>query len=316
MSSENEVLDLIARIKENIARVMVGKEQAADMVLIALICGGHILIEDVPGLGKTTLVAALARTLDCSFRRIQFTPDVLPSDVTGFTSINLKTGEREVNFGAVMAQIVLADEINRTSPKTQSSLLEVMQEGQVTIDGVSYPVPQPFIVLATQNPVELIGTYPLPEAQLDRFLLKISLGYPQRDEELNILKRNKGFRPLDELKNVADAEDILFLRDKHKEVLCTQPILEYIVSIVNATRINEKVLLGVSPRGSLALMNAAMAHAMLLGRSYTLPDDVQFMVEPVLAHRLVLHPQGSQKKETPETVLTGILRSIKVPGPV
>jgi MoxR-like ATPase len=316
MSSENEVLDLIARIKENIARVMVGKEQAADMVLIALICGGHILIEDVPGLGKTTLVAALARTLDCSFRRIQFTPDVLPSDVTGFTSINLKTGEREVNFGAVMAQIVLADEINRTSPKTQSSLLEVMQEGQVTIDGVSYPVPQPFIVLATQNPVELIGTYPLPEAQLDRFLLKISLGYPQRDEELNILKRNKGFRPLDELKNVADAEDILFLRDKHKEVLCTQPILEYIVSIVNATRINEKVLLGVSPRGSLALMNAAMAHAMLLGRSYTLPDDVQFMVEPVLAHRLVLHPQGSQKKETPETVLTGILRSIKVPGPL
>jgi MoxR-like ATPase len=316
MSSENEVLDLIARIKENIARVMVGKEQAADMVLIALICGGHILIEDVPGLGKTTLVAALARTLDCSFRRIQFTPDVLPSDVTGFTSINLKTGEREVNFGAVMAQIVLADEINRTSPKTQSSLLEVMQEGQVTIDGVSYPVPQPFIVLATQNPVELIGTYPLPEAQLDRFLLKISLGYPQRDEELNILKRNKGFRPLDELKNVADAEDILFLRDKHKEVLCTQPILEYIVSIVNATRINEKVLLGVSPRGSLALMNAAMAHAMLLDRSYTLPDDVQFMVEPVLAHRLVLHPQGSQKKETPETVLTGILRSIKVPGPV
>jgi MoxR-like ATPase len=295
---------------------MVGKEQAADMVMIALICGGHILIEDVPGLGKTTLVAALARTLDCSFRRIQFTPDVLPSDVTGFTSINLKTGEREVNFGAVMAQIVLADEINRTSPKTQSSLLEVMQEGQVTIDGVSYPVPQPFIVLATQNPVELIGTYPLPEAQLDRFLLKISLGYPQRDEELNILKRNKGFRPLDELKNVADAEDILFLRDKHKEVLCTQPILEYIVSIVNATRINEKVLLGVSPRGSLALMNAAMARAMLLGRSYTLPDDVQFMVEPVLAHRLVLHPQGSQKKETPETVLTGILRSIKVPGPV
>ncbi|HWR19115.1 MAG TPA: MoxR family ATPase [Clostridia bacterium] len=315
MSSENEVLDLIAKIKENIARVMVGKEQAADMVLIALICGGHILIEDVPGLGKTTLVATLARTLDCSFRRIQFTPDVLPSDVTGFTSINLKTGEREVNFGAVMAQIVLADEINRTSPKTQSSLLEVMQEGQVTIDGVSYPVPQPFIVLATQNPVELIGTYPLPEAQLDRFLLKISLGYPQRDEELNILKRNKGFKPLDELKSVADAKDVLFLRDKHKEVLCTQPILEYIVSIVNATRNNEKVLLGVSPRGSLALMNAAMAHAMLHGRSYTLPDDVQFMAEPVLAHRLILHPQGSQKKETPETILTGILRSIKIPGP-
>jgi MoxR-like ATPase len=163
--------------------------------------------------------------------------------------------------------------------------------------------------------VELIGTYPLPEAQLDRFLLKISLGYPQRDEELNILKRNKGFKPLDELKSVADAKDIMFLRNKHKEVLCTQPILEYIVSIINATRNNEKVLLGISPRGSLALMNAAMAHAMLLGRAYTLPDDVQFMAESVLKHRLILHPQGSQKKETPETVLTGILRSIKVPGP-
>ncbi|MCE5235479.1 MAG: MoxR family ATPase [Clostridiaceae bacterium] len=314
MGSEKEVSDLVLKIKENVARVMVGKEQAADMALIALICGGHILIEDVPGLGKTTLVAALAKTLDCAFRRIQFTPDVLPSDVTGFTSINLKTGEREVNFGAVMAQVVLADEINRTSPKTQSSLLEVMQEGQVTIDGVSYPVPQPFIVLATQNPVELIGTYPLPEAQLDRFLLKISLGYPQREDELDILKRNKGKKPLDEIKSVAGAEDILFLRRKHGEVLCAQPILEYIVAIANATRASEKVLLGASPRGSLALMNAAMAHAMLMGRAYTLPDDVQRMAEPVLAHRLVLHAQGSQRKETPETILSGILRSIKVPG--
>ncbi len=314
MDSEKEITDVISKIKQNIARVIVGKERAVDMVLIALICGGHVLIEDVPGLGKTTLVAALARSLACSFRRIQFTPDVLPSDITGFTSINIKTGEREVNFGAVMAQIVLADEINRTSPKTQSSLLEVMQEGQVTIDGVSYPVPQPFMVLATQNPVELIGTYPLPEAQLDRFLLKISLGYPQREEEMNILKRNMGESPLSSLTSVVSAEDILLLREKHREVLCAQPILEYIVSITNASRESDKILLGISPRGSLALMNAAMANAMLSGRRYTLPDDVQAMAEPVLAHRLVLQPQGSQRKETAQTVLHGILRSVKVPS--
>lgn len=314
MDSEKEITDVISRIKQNIARVIVGKERVVDMVLIALICGGHVLIEDVPGLGKTTLVAALARSLACSFRRVQFTPDVLPSDITGFTSINIKTGEREVNFGAVMAQIVLADEINRTSPKTQSSLLEVMQEGQVTIDGVSYPVPQPFMVLATQNPVELIGTYPLPEAQLDRFLLKISIGYPQREEEMSILKRNMGENPLSSLTSVVSAQDILLLREKHREVLCAQPILEYIVSITNASRESDKILLGISPRGSLALMNAAMANAMLSGRHYTLPDDVQAMAEPVLAHRLVLQPQGSQRKETPQTVLHGILRSVKVPS--
>ncbi len=314
MSGETELLELIRRIKDNIAKVIVGKEKVADMVLAALICGGHILIEDVPGLGKTTLVSALARTLDCTFRRIQFTPDVLPSDVTGFTSFNLKTGEREVNFGGVMAQIVLADEINRTSPKTQSSLLEVMQEGQVTIDGVSYPVPQPFIVLATQNPVEHVGTYPLPEAQLDRFLLKISVGYPQRHEEINILMRNKGTKPLDALKPVASAEDILKLRARHSEIVCAQPVMEYIVSIAEATRKNEKISLGVSPRGSLALMNAAMANAMLNGRSYTLPDDVQYMAEPVLSHRLVLNLQQNQKMETPAALLRTILRTVRVPG--
>ena len=314
MSGETEILGLLQKIKGNIGRVIVGKEKVVDMVLIGLICGGHILIEDVPGLGKTTLVSALARTLDCDFRRIQFTPDVLPSDVTGFTSFNLKTGEREVNFGGVMAQIVLADEINRTSPKTQSSLLEVMQEGQVTIDGVSYPVPQPFMVLATQNPVEHVGTYPLPEAQLDRFLLKISVGYPQRDEELAILLRNKAANPLEALQPVATAEDILLLRKKHSEITCAQPVMEYIVSIAEATRRHEKISLGVSPRGSLALMHAAMANAMLNGRSYTLPDDVQAMAEAVLCHRLLINLQQNQKMESPASLLYTILRTIRVPG--
>lgn len=314
MSGETEILGLLQKIKGNIGRVIVGKEKVVDMVLIGLICGGHILIEDVPGLGKTTLVSALARTLACDFRRIQFTPDVLPSDVTGFTSFNLKTGEREVNFGGVMAQIVLADEINRTSPKTQSSLLEVMQEGQVTIDGVSYPVPQPFMVLATQNPVEHVGTYPLPEAQLDRFLLKISVGYPQRDEELAILLRNKAANPLEALEPVATAEDILLLRKKYSEIICAQPVMEYIVSIAEATRRHDKISLGVSPRGSLALMHAAMANAMLNGRSYTLPDDVQHMAEAVLCHRLLVNLQQNQKMETSASLLSAILHTIRVPG--
>ena len=314
MSGETEILELLQKIKGNIGRVIVGKEKVVDMVLIGLICGGHILIEDVPGLGKTTLVSALARTLACDFRRIQFTPDVLPSDVTGFTSFNLKTGEREVNFGGVMAQIVLADEINRASPKTQSSLLEVMQEGQVTIDGVSYPVPQPFMVLATQNPVEHVGTYPLPEAQLDRFLLKISVGYPQRDEELAILLRNKTANPLEALEPVATAEDILLLRKKHSEITCAKPVMEYIVSIAEATRKHDKISLGVSPRGSLALMHAAMANAMLNGRSYTMPDDVQAMAESVLCHRLLINFQQNQKMETPASLLYTILRTIRVPG--
>ncbi len=314
MNGDNDNLLLLKRIKDNIGQVIVGKARAIDLVLCALICGGHVLIEDVPGLGKTTLVSALARSLDCSFRRIQFTPDVLPSDVTGFTSFNLKTGEREVNFGGVMAQIVLADEINRTSPKTQSSLLEVMQEGQITIDSVCYNVPQPFIVLATQNPVEHVGTYPLPEAQLDRFLLKISVGYPERSEELDILMRNKGAKPLETLKPVASGEDIMRLREQHAKIKCSEPVMSYIVSIAEATRNNSRISLGISPRGSLALMNAAMAYAMLQGRDYTLPDDVQYMSESVLAHRLVLNLQASQDRETPESLLSHIMRGIQVPG--
>ena len=307
-------LKTLQRIQDNIAKVIVGKESAVEMVLITMICGGHVLIEDVPGLGKTTLVSALSRSLDLSFKRIQFTPDVLPSDVTGYTSINMKTGDREVCFGGVMAQVVLADEINRTSPKTQSSLLEVMQEGQVTIDSISYPVPQPFIVLATQNPVEHAGTYPLPEAQLDRFLVKISLGYPKNDEEIHILLKNKGTKPLETINAVAKAEDILALRARHAEITCAPPVFSYIVAIAEATRKNEKITLGVSPRGSLALMNAAMAHAMLRGRTYTLPDDVQAVAKSVLSHRLVLNIQAVQENETAPTLIQNIIQSLKVPG--
>ena len=314
MGRETDIQIMLSKIRDNIAKVLIGKDHVIEMVLAAYISGGHVLIEDVPGLGKTTLVTALARSLDCSFQRIQFTPDVLPSDVTGFTSFNMKTGDREINFGGIMSQIVLADEINRTSPKTQSSLLEVMQEGQVTIDGSTYPVPQPFIVLATQNPVEQIGTYPLPEAQLDRFLMKISIGYPDREEEIEILKRNKGARPLDSIEPVATAEDIISLRKEHGNVICAQPVMDYIVMISEATRKDERISLGVSPRGSLALMNAGMACAMLKGRNYTLPDDIQLMVKPVLKHRIVLNTRTNLTRETPGTILESILRTIKVPA--
>lgn len=314
MNDIKHSLNLISRIKENIGKVIVGKENIIDMILAALICGGHVLIEDVPGLGKTTLVSALARSLKCSYRRIQFTPDVLPSDVTGYTVFNPKTSERDIVFGGVMAQVVLADEINRTSPKTQSSLLEVMQEAQITIDGVSYPVPQPFIVLATQNPVEHVGTYPLPEAQLDRFLFKLSLGYPKKGEELDILKRNKGVKPLDAIEPVAAAEDIMQLRTCHAGIICEEAVMEYIVSITEATRRHSRMTLGISPRGSLALMNAAMARAMLQGRNYTLPDDVQAMAVPVLAHRLVLSLEAVQENDTAEDLVQLLLQSVRVPG--
>ena len=305
---------LVENVKENIAKVIVGKEEQTEELLLALVCGGHVLIEDVPGLGKTTLVSALARSLNCTFSRIQFTSDLLPSDVTGYTAFNPRTGEREVCFGGLMAQIVLADEINRTSPKTQSSLLEAMQESQLTIDGKTYPLPEPFIVLATQNPVEHTGTYPLPEAQLDRFFLRLSLGYPTHAEELDILKRNMNARPIDTLEPVAGAEDILALREERKKVMCADAVLDYILRIAEATRKDERISLGVSPRGCIALTEAAMAAALFAGRDYTLPDDVQKLAVHVLAHRLVLDRRSGIRGETRESVLSAIIREIKVPA--
>jgi MoxR-like ATPase len=313
MDSVQQSQERINAIRSNIAHVFVGKNEVIDRVLIALISGGHLLIEDVPGLGKTTLVKALSRTLDCTFSRIQFTPDVLPSDVIGYTSIDMKTGKREIIFGAVMAQIVLADEINRTGPKTQSSLLEVMQEGQVTIDGQTYPVPQPFFVMATQNPVGHIGTYPLPESQLDRFLMKVAIGYPSLTSEMKILTDRKESQPLDYLQPVASAQDIIDLRKQHAAVKCAQSVMQYIVSLAEATRHHDKIELGISPRGSLALMHAAMAHALMDGRDYTLPDDVKQMVESVFAHRIILAERHTKMKDAQQLVVRDIVRTTKIP---
>jgi len=308
------VKELIGKIQENIGNAVVGKEKSIELMLISLLAQGHVLIEDVPGLGKTTLVSALARSIDCSFSRIQFTPDVLPGDVTGYTVANLSSGERNVVFGAVMSQIVMADEINRTSPKTQSALLEVMQENQVTIDGVSYALPKPFIVLATQNPVSAIGTYPLPEAQLDRFMMKISLGYPTKVDEIEILKRNVSGAPIDNISAVATAEDILEAIEMRKNVVCSPLVMEYIVAISEATRKDDRISLGISTRGSLALMEACRARALMYGNEYVTPDDVQQLAVPVLSHRLVLNRQKNTKLETEEQIISSIVHQIRVPG--
>ena len=310
----NEARGIFSAIKENIQKKIVGKDEAIENVLIALACGGHILIEDVPGLGKTTLVSALAKSIDCSFGRIQFTPDVLPSDVTGFTMFDMKTGEKEFHKGAIMSHIVLADEINRTSPKTQSALLEAMQERRVTVDGETHVLPSPFMVLATQNPVELIGTYLLPEAQLDRFLMRISMGYPGRDEEVNILNRSKSGELDGELGVVATDRQIIELQEYIGQVKCIDKLLDYIVELARKTRESEDVSLGVSPRGSIALMRASMARAVLEGRDYVIPDDIQTMAEPVLSHRIVMNAQSSIKEKTAATEIKAVLRAVPVPA--
>ena len=314
MQDNKPTKTLLSDIKDNIEKVIIGKSEVIDLVLVSLICSGHVLIEDVPGLGKTTLVSALAKSLDCGFSRIQFTPDVMPSDIAGFTLFNIKTGEKEVQHGAVMSQIVLADEINRTSPKTQSSLLEVMQENQVTIDGVSYPVPQPFMVLATQNPVDLAGTYPLPEAQLDRFLMRISMGYPSKNEEIDILLRNKGAKPAQNLEAVADAADIIRIREEHSNITCSNAVMDYIVTIAAATRGSEQISLGISPRGTLALMNASMAYALLMGRDFVIPDDVQKMARYVLPHRMMMSTQANFKNLTALGFVDDIIKNTRVPA--
>ena len=300
-------------IRENIRQVIIGKDGVIDLLLIAMLSAGHVLIEDIPGMGKTTLVSALASSLGCSFRRIQFTPDVLPSDITGFTMFNVKTGEQEMHPGSIMNQIVLADEINRTSPKTQSALLEVMQENQVTIDGVTYPAPAPFMVLATQNPVEMAGTYPLPEAQLDRFLMCVSMGYPSHAEELAILESHRTQRPR-ELGAIVSAQDVLRMQREAEGILCAPPVMEYIISITEATRRLDDVLIGVSPRGSIALMQASKGCALLAGRSYVLPDDVQKMAPPVLCHRLILRTRAGVQKQMPQAIIDAVLHSVPVPA--
>ena len=306
--------NLIAALEHQISRVIVGKEDAIQLALIALICRGHVLIEDVPGVGKTTLASALARSLNCSFRRIQFTPDLMPSDVTGFTMVNFKTGEMEYKEGSVMAQIVLADEINRTSPKTQSALLEVMEEHQVTVDGVTHPVPQPFIVLATQNPGEFVGTYPLPEAQVDRFFLRISIGYPTIEQEMDVLDRYSGsVVPMETIEPICSAQDVLAMQEQVTTVYCSPEVRNYVASLAAATRNDPAFSLGASTRAAIALIRGAQACAMLDDRDFVLPEDVQHMFLPVMAHRMILSPEAKMKGVPAEQFLLTILQNTTVP---
>lgn len=307
-------IPIMKRIVENMGKVMVGQSSAAKLMVVCLASGGHVLVEDVPGIGKTTLAYALAKSIGVSFNRIQFTPDILPSDITGFSMYNPKTSEFEYKKGGIMSNIILADEINRTSPKTQASMLEVMEEKQVTVDGVAYAVPDPFMVIATQNPVEYMGTYPLPEAQLDRFLMKVTMGYPDLENEIDILFRFQKNNPLHNLDAVASGEQIKELRNHVRQVHVERAIGDYIVEIVQGTRRIENILLGCSPRASLYLMRASQALALFMGRDYVIPDDVKSLVLPVLSHRIVLKQEARIRKVTVESILSAIVSNIKVPA--
>jgi MoxR-like ATPase len=302
------------RVVANVERVIVGKHHEVRLALVALLCRGHLLIEDVPGTGKTMLAKAIARSLGCTFRRIQFTPDLLPTDVTGLSIFNQKTQEFEFRPGPIMAQVVLADEINRATPKTQSSLLECMEERQSTVDGTTYMMPDPFLVIATQNPIEYEGTFALPEAQLDRFLLRIRLGYPQPIEEIVILDEQKRAHPLDEIEVVLAVEELRDLQTAVKEIYVDSTVSDYIVRLVNGTRNHPDVYLGASPRGSLALYRAGQAMAALLGRDYVIPDDVKALAEPALAHRLIIKTSSTIHDVQPGQVVRELLDSTPVEG--
>ena len=305
---------ILKQIADNVEKVIIGKRDKVELVLCSFLCGGHVLIEDMPGVGKTSLAHSIAKSFDCSFKRIQFTPDILPSDITGFSMYNQKLGTFEYYEGSVMSQIILADEINRTSPKTQSSLLEVMEENQVTVDGKTYPLPKPFIVFATQNPTEYLGTYPLPEAQLDRFFMRISLGYPSFEQESMMLSRFKVDNPLDTLQSVISSADLIKLQEEVKEVHVDDKLVNYIVSLIKFTRESKDISLGASPRASLALYKAAQANAFYHGRDYVLPDDVKKMAVPILSHRIVLKQESQIKKITAVDVITNALTSVPSPN--
>src|ERR671914_229597 len=300
------------RVIASVERVIVGKHVEVRIALVALLCEGHILIEDVPGVGKTMLAKALSQSLGCTFRRIQFTPDLLPSDVTGLSIFNQKTGEFEFRPGPIMAQVVLADEINRATPKTQSALLECMEERQATIDGVTYPMPSPFLVIATQNPIEYEGTFALPEAQLDRFMLRLRLGYPQPLEEIVILDEQKRAHPLDEIDEVASVEELRVMQAGAREIYVDQTVSDYIVRVVNATRSHPDVYLGASPRGSLALYRAGQAYAALGGRDYVIPDDIKALAVPALAHRLIIKTAATVRDIEAGLIVRELMDSVPV----
>jgi MoxR-like ATPase len=307
------IADIARSLRENVQKVIVGKDEVINLALVAVLCEGHALLEDVPGIGKTTLARALAVSLGCSFRRIQFTPDLLPSDVTGLSWFNQKSQEFEFRPGPIMSQVVLADEINRATPRTQSALLEAMQERQVTVDGVTRSVPRPFLVLATQNPIELEGTFPLPEAQIDRFLLRISIGYPTEAEEATILDRFRLSDPLPELLPVTTPEQIMQLQDQRRQVRIEVSLRDYIVKVARATRKNQEVALGASPRATLALLQAAQSWAAIQGRDYVLPDDVKQIAPHVLTHRMMLSPQAQLRGREPLDLIAGIVDAVPVP---
>lgn len=304
---------MLKKIINNVEQVIIGKRETVELVITALISNGHILLEDVPGVGKTRLIAAVARSIDGSFKRIQFTADVLPSDITGFSIYNQKTGDFEFKKGAIMSQFVLADEINRTSPKTQAALLEAMEEKQISVDGVTYKMPQPFMVMATQNPIEFMGTFPLPEAQLDRFLIKISVGYPDAESERSVLSMHQMDDPFDTLEAVATTDDIINIQNEVKKVFIHENLESYIISLVSATRNHPSVRLGASPRASLALYRTAQATAYIDGRDYVIPDDIQKMMIPVMAHRIILSQETKFSNTTAEDVLEEIKKSTPVP---
>lgn len=303
----------IHAIVDNIERVMIGKRNIAELSVVALIAQGHVLLEDVPGVGKTMMVRALAKSVGAQFKRIQFTPDLLPSDVIGVSIYNPKDMEFQFRPGPIMGNIVLADEINRTSPKTQSALLEGMEEASVTIDGETMMIPKPFFVMATQNPIEYEGTYPLPEAQLDRFLLKLRMGYPSHAEEIEVLKRAEKSAPIEDLNSVISLEDLIRLQKEVKDILVDDTIKNYIVDLANRTRKDTYVYLGASPRGSLALMKAAQAYAMLKGRDYVTPDDIQYLAPFVFSHRMILRSEARYDGITPEEIVERILAKTNVP---
>ncbi|SFM13851.1 AAA family ATPase [Salibacterium qingdaonense] len=303
----------LQQVIENIERVVVGKREEIELSLTALLAKGHVLLEDVPGVGKTMMVRAIARSIGADFKRIQFTPDLLPSDVSGVSIYNQKTQSFEFREGPVMSNVVLADEINRTSPKTQSSLLEALEEGSVTIDGRTRDLEQPFFVMATQNPIEYGGTYPLPEAQLDRFLFKLKMGYPTYEEELSVLKRVEQNHPIQELHEVLSLEDILKMQEQVSSVYVDDAVKQYIISIVNETRTHRDVQLGVSPRGSIALMKASQAFAFLKGREYVVPDDIKHLAPVALSHRIILRSDLQMVEKDGEDVIRDILSTLRVP---
>lgn len=305
------VEQLSVKLKENIGKIIKGKDDVIEKMILSLFCSGHILLEDIPGTGKTTLAKALSKSIDCEFKRVQFTPDLLPSDLTGINYYDQKEGAFQFRKGSIFTNILLGDEINRATPRTQSSLLECMEERQASIDGMTYPMPSPFLVIATQNPIEIQGTFPLPEAQLDRFFVKLSMGYPDKENELDMLSGFLLKNPLEELKPVATKQEVLEAQKQVKEVFVEQSIKEYLLSIVQATREHEKIRLGVSPRGSIAFLRAAQAAAAIHGRDYVIPDDVKQVAEDVLSHRIIckgfqMVQSGEMAREYIRQILTQV----------